>query len=377
MKFLHTSDLHLGKKLEGVDRLEEQKEVLDEIVDICKREKVDVVLVAGDVFDTFVPPAEAEKVFFDWATHLAEDDRKVVMISGNHDDALRLSASNPFAEKMGIFIAGGLDNNFTEVDSGKGYLIIEKANEKVFIGLLPYPNEARFKEEDSGEDYLEKMKRWLSVGINQNTENLPSILVGHFYTLGGAVSESERSIDLGGARSVSKEILPDCNYIALGHLHKRQVASKSKNAYYSGAILEYAFDEVGSQKSVNVFEINGGVTENFKQIPLKMGKRLVNLEANGFADALEVLQNYKDNYVKLTLFLDGPLSETETKTLKNEFPNVIKYCYEFSELKSFIKESRKALTDEQLFEGYYKQKYSKTPPKELITTFLEIINEAD
>lgn len=378
MKFLHTSDWHLGKKIEGRERISEQRAVLNEIVTVAENENVDVILVAGDVFDTFVPTSEAEELFFDATCNLAKNNRKVVIISGNHDDAFRLSAPNPFAERMGIYIAGGAETHFSNVKSGNGYIELEKNGESVFIGLLPYPNEARFKEEvNSDEDFTDKMKRWLNTGLSKNTQNLPSILVGHFYTLGGEVSESERPIDLGGARSVDKSILPDCNYIALGHLHKRQVASKSKNAYYSGAILEYAFDEAGYEKSVNVFEIIDGKTQNFKQIPLKSGKKLMRLTANGYENALELLDKNQGKFIELTLNLEQPLTDLQMKTIKNEYPDVVLLNLVFNEMSGTVTESKKSLTDEQLFSGYYKAKYGKEPPEKLTEMFLEIINEAD
>ncbi len=376
MKFLHTSDWHLGKKIEGRERIAEQREVLNEIVNIADTEKVDVVLVAGDVFDSFVPPSEAEELFFDITCKLAKNNRKVVIISGNHDDSYRLSAPNPFAERMGIYIFGGTETHFSSAKSGNFHLEVEKNGERVFIGLLPYPNEARFKEEvNENEKFADKMKRWLNAGLSNNTENLPSILVGHFYTLGGETSEGERSIDLGGARSVDKSILPDCNYIALGHLHKRQVVSKSKNAYYSGAILEYAFDEAGYEKSVNVFEINDGKTENFKQIPLNSGKKLMRLESIGYENAIELLDKNKGKYIELTLNLGHPLTDLQIKTIKNEYPDVVSINLVFNETAEIVTESKRSLTDEQLFIGYYKEKYGNEPPEELIKMFLEIINE--
>lgn len=368
MRFLHTSDWHLGKKTEGRDRLGEQRAVLDEIIDIAEREKVDAVLVAGDVFDTFVPPSEAEELFYDAATRLAGGKRKVVIVSGNHDDALRLAAPNPFALRHGIYIYGTI-----------GHVILDNAaGERVYVALLPYPNEARFKEEVvENESYPDKMKRWIGEGFSANSENLPSVLVGHFYTLGGLVSDSERAIDLGGARAVDKSVLPDCNYIALGHLHKRQAASASKNAYYSGAILEYAFDEAGYEKSVNVFDIIGGKTENFRQIQLTAGKKLIRLEAAGYENALALLAENAGSFAELTLKLDAPLTDLQVKTLKNGYPDMISLNLVFEESASLKAESKKSLTDEELFNGYYKSKYGKEPPKELGEMFLEIMNEAD
>lgn len=386
MKFLHTSDWHLGKRTDGRERIEEQREVLKELAALAAREKVDVVLVAGDIYDTYMPSAEAEELFFSAAAELAKD-RLLFVVSGNHDDASRLTAPAPMALKHNVFLfgdvnaecgAGAPNARVRAVRTGKGYLVAENdKKERVFLAACPYPTEARFKEfvkED--ESFEDKMSRWLNAALKENVENLPAVLTGHFFVAGGQVSDSERPIDLGGARAVPKELLPDCNYIALGHLHKRQLASRSKNAYYSGAILQYAFDEAGWEKSVNVFEINGGKTENFRQIPIESGKKLMRLEAFGYENALDVLNKNAQYYTELTLHLDAPLSDAQVKTLKSRFPDLVTLAFEFTAGER-VAESKKNMSDEELFKGYYKVQYGKEPPEELTRLFLELINETD
>lgn len=385
MKFLHTSDWHIGKRTDGRERLAEQREVLAEIAEIAERERVDAVLVAGDVYDTYLPSAEAEELFYESVSALSQGGRAVVVVSGNHDDASRLTAALPLTKGSGVFLIGDVNavpqaggGRVKAARTGKGFLVLESGEEKVFVAACPYPTEARFKEEvKEGESFEEKMSRWLNAGLSQNGENLPAVLVGHFFVAGGAVSDSERPIDLGGARAVAKELLPECNYIALGHLHKRQVASRSKNAYYSGAILEYAFDEAGWEKSVNVFEINGGKTENFRQIPLTRGKKLARLEAYGYEQAAEILSKYRDFYTELTLTLDAPLTDLQMKTLKGENPDLLSLAFVFNEGEQSARVSRKNLSDEELFAGYYEACFSKQPPKELTELYLEIVNETD
>ena len=352
MKFLHTSDWHLGKRTDGRERLAEQREVLKEIAKIAAEEKVDVILVAGDIYDTYMPSAEAEELFFSAASELAED-RLLVVVSGNHDDASRLTAPAPMAKTHNVFLFGDVNaecaagepsHKVRAVRTGKGYLVAEnEKGEQVFIAVCPYPTEARFKEEViKDETFEDKMSRWLNAGLKENAENLPA----------------------------------DCNYIALGHLHKRQVASRSKNAYYSGAILQYAFDEAGWEKSVNVFEINGGKTENFRQITLQSGKKLMRLTAFGYENALDVLSKNAQYYTELTLHLDEPLSDMQVKTLKSRFPDLITLAFEFTEGER-VAESKKNMSDEELFKGYYKANYGKEPPEELVRLYLELINETD
>lgn len=158
MRIAHTSDWHIGKKLMNRDRGEEFKAVLDEIAEICKNEKADLLLVAGDVFDTYTPSAEAEEIFYSSVKNIARNCA-VLIISGNHDDYVRLTAAQALSEELNIYTVGNnlkpLDckkrGNCYPVESDGGYAIFENAaGEQVYINMLPYPNEARFKEGKSG-----------------------------------------------------------------------------------------------------------------------------------------------------------------------------------------------------------------------------------
>ena len=210
MKILHTSDLHIGKKLMGRDRYDEYRAVFDSIAEICRNENVELVLIAGDVFDTYTPSAEAERIFYEGAKKLAEICA-VLVISGNHDDYVRLTAASGFAEELGVFIVGNElgqiplsdSRRARPVESGSGFVIFQNdKGERVYINTLPYPNEARFKEGKSDETFNEKAARWISFGERGKTQKIPSIFLSHIFVAGGKVSDSEREIDLGGARAV-------------------------------------------------------------------------------------------------------------------------------------------------------------------------------
>ena len=173
MNILHTSDWHIGKRLMDRERLPEQIAALDEIVRICETRDVDLVLVAGDVFDTFMPSADAEEVFFRAVKRMAGQRRAVVLISGNHDDGVRLAASAPLAAEEGIYLFGsgrdvmpvGGARGVHAVASGEGYVVIgNERGEQVYINALPYPNEARLKEEKTEESYTDKLRRYIARG---------------------------------------------------------------------------------------------------------------------------------------------------------------------------------------------------------------------
>ena len=386
MKILHTSDWHIGKRLINKDRLDEQAEVLDEIVEICDKEGVELVLIAGDIFDTYTPSAEAEELFYEKIRKIVGKNRNALIISGNHDDGVRLSATAPLAVDSGIYIVGNARNalpvaeDFGErhirpIESGKGYAIFEnKQGEKAFISTLPYPNEARFKEEKSELSYTDQMKKWIDEGESFKKVGMPSIFMAHIFVLGGILSDSEREISLGGARALAVDELPPSDYIALGHLHKKQKMGKG-HCYYSGSPLQYSFDET-SEKTVKVFDLTGAGVENLQDIPLTKGKKLVRLQTDNLGNAFELLEKYENSLVELTLLLNEPLTATESASLY-KYKNLVSLKTEVSAQADFEVASRKGLSNEKLFEEFYRSQYGTEPDQELKTLFLQVMNEIE
>jgi exonuclease SbcD len=386
MKILHTSDWHIGKKLMGRERNDEYRSALAEISSICENEGVELCLVAGDVFDTYTPSAEAEEIFYDGVKEIAKHCA-VLIISGNHDDYIRLTAAAAIAQELNMYITG---NNLQKIKckksgvcypvlSDSGYVVFENTKgERVYVNTLPYPNEARFKEGKSDESFEDKITRWISFGERgkyeneQIGENIPSIFMSHIFAMGGKASESERAIDLGGARLVSLNNLPKCNYVALGHLHKRQ--RLGENIYYSGAILRFSFDEVGAEKSVNVFNLGVDGVTNFKQVELKNIKNLVRFQALDVESGIELLNSAKDSFVELTLNLSQPLNHTQaTELYKCENLLSLKTNVFNNDDEQII--SRKGKSGQELFCDYYKSRYDCQPPEELTQLFLSLTED--
>lgn len=384
MRILHTSDWHIGKRLMGRERLDEQSDALDELVRICDEEAVELVLVAGDIFDTYMPSAEAEDLFFSKIKAIAGKDRAVLLISGNHDDGVRLSASAPLSEELGIYIVGNSRRplplhsmrKVRPVSSGPGYAVFEnERGEKAFVNTLPYPNEARFKEEKSELSFSERMKKWIDEGEAGNVEGLPSVFLSHIFVVGGVTSESEREIDLGGARAVPLDILPKSDYIALGHLHKRQHMGKG-NCWYSGSPLQYSFDEANTEKGVRIFDLTERGAENIRDIPLTSGKKLVRLEADSLASAKELLARYPDCWAELKLHLSSPLTSAESAEL-TACGGLVSLVTDVRETGSMEFESRKGLSDFGLFEEFYRSQYNEAPGGELTALFLSVLQESE
>lgn len=382
MKILHTSDWHIGKRLMDRERLPEQREALEELVRICEDEQADVVLVAGDVFDTFMPSAEAEEVFFHAVKRLAGTRRAVVLISGNHDDGVRLAASAPISAEEGVYLFGGSkralpvggSRGVRAVGAGENYLLLEnEAGERLYVNALPYPNEARLKEEKTEETYAEKVARWISCGAEARGEGVPYVLLTHLFAAGGAASESERDIQLGGARIVPIDCFPADAFTALGHLHKRQ--RLRDNVYYSGSLLQYSFDEANIPKSVAILKTEGDKVVFEKEVPLTSGRKLVRLEAAGVEQALALLRRYENAFVELTLHLNAPLTAQETLSLREANEGLVSLIVRTQTAVDAPEIVRSALSSEELFVEYYKSVYGEPPSDELKEAFLELLGE--
>ncbi len=379
MRILHTSDWHLGKRLMDRERLPEQAVALSDLARICEQKAVDVVLVAGDVFDTYLPPAEAEELFFHAVKELAGKDRAVVIVSGNHDDGVRLSASAPLAAEEGIYLFGSggpfppSSRPVRAVEAGEQYVVVEnKAGERVYINALPYPIEARYREEKTEESFGERIARWIARGDAAYKGDMPHILLSHLFVAGGKTSDSERGIDLGGARAVPLSALPAEGYNALGHLHKRQTLGK--NTVYSGSLLQYSFDE-NPDKSVYLLETKGTEISVAEKIPIEGGKRLVRLESNDFSEALSLLSRYEDCYIELTLRLTAPLTAQETAALREANEGLVSIIARVDSAESVPVAVRSSLSAEELFGAFYKENFGEEPAAELLETFLKLLKE--
>jgi exonuclease SbcD len=198
--------------------------------------------------------------------------------------------------------------------------------------------------------------------------------MAHLFVAGGAVSDSEREIDLGGARAIPIEALPQADYIALGHLHKKQKMGKG-NCYYSGSPLQYSFDE-SADKSVKVFTLSKNGVQNLQDVPLTKGKKLIRLQAENVDDALTLLQSYPENLVEMKLLLSAPLTSVDSARLAAR-SNLVSLIAEISGSEEVQFESRKGLADSALFDAFYKAEYNAEPSEDLKTLFLSILQELD
>ncbi|MCL6549141.1 MAG: exonuclease subunit SbcD, partial [Alicyclobacillus sp.] len=229
MRILHTADWHFGKTLEGRDRAAEQWQFVDELVALCEDERIDLVLMAGDVYQTVNPSAEAEAMFYRALDGLsAGGARGVVIIAGNHDHAERIAAARPLADQLGMTLAGlpkdrltttpAQDGRVSRVAAGVGYveLAILGCAERAVIALVPYPSEGRLNEvlaqtldeQELQVQYNRRIAAWFSSLAAHYRPDTVNLAVSHLYVAGGLESDSEVQIQMGGAYAVTPDVFP-------------------------------------------------------------------------------------------------------------------------------------------------------------------------
>jgi exonuclease SbcD len=402
LRILHTSDWHLGKTLENINRLDEQKQFIDELCYIANKENVNLVLVAGDIFDTYTPSAAAEELFFESINRLNNDGKRaVVVIAGNHDNPERLCASSSLAFRSGIILLGYPysypddkatdEENIRITDSGPGWLelSINGCSHNAVIITLPYPSEARLDEmlsEELEEGKLQKaysdrvgsIFKTLSSKFRDDTVNLG---ISHIFVNGGWTSDSERTIQVGGAMTVDPVVLPPkAHYVALGHLHRPQKVKEAPcPAYYSGSPLAYSFSESGQSKAVYIIDVTPGEEPDIKEEYLNCGKPLVKWEVKkGIEEAIAWCEEGKDTnaWIDLEILTDRPLTIEEQKKLRELNPGIVnirpKIITEESDIADI--EDRETKKIDELFKDYYKFKTGMEISDELMSTFIDVLN---
>jgi exonuclease SbcD len=278
MRFLHTGDWHVGKTLFGRSRLNEQEQVLREIVDIARREQIDCVLVAGDVYDSFTPSAEAERLVCDTLAEIAGAGISTVVIGGNHDHPKRLAALRNLGNPLRIYVrpepCGPANGGVVQVHSRNGA-------EQAHIAVLPWVPEHRVidigqmrnPEDEWYANYSEQVARMCQLLVASMPVDAISVLLAHLYVHDAEVSGSEKQVHVVKPLAVSPARLPVVQYAALGHLHKPQQL-KGLPRVYAGSPLQMDFGESGQDKSVSVIDVKAGKPADVRTLRLRGGRRL-------------------------------------------------------------------------------------------------------
>lgn len=323
MKFIHLSDLHLGKRVNEFSMLEEQDYILGKIIEIIRDEWPDALLIAGDVYDKPVPPVEAVKLFDRFLSALSGTGVKVLVISGNHDSPERLSFASGLLGGSGVFISpayGGEVSSVTFTDEWG----------KVNFYMLPFikpAHVARWFPDEDIQSYTSAVRGALAhTPINFNGRN---VLLTHQFVTGAERSESEE-ISVGGADNVDGSVFEGFDYVALGHIHGPQSIGKP-TVRYCGTPLKYSFSEASHKKSVTVVQMGQKGDVEVRTVPLTPRRDWVQLRGDFMRitskQTLEKLN--PDDYYKITLTDEEDVPEGVSK-LRRCFPNLMAMEYDNS-----------------------------------------------
>lgn len=401
MRILHTGDWHLGKSLEGKSRMDEQEKFLDDFVNIVQENNIDLVIIAGDVYDSSNPPARAERMFYKTLKRLSKNgERLTLVIAGNHDNPDRLVAAGPLAREHGIIMVGtpktvveigeyGIHN---VINSGEGFIEIEINDEKAVILTVPYPSEKRLNEVlygdmDSDEERLNSYSdriHSLFDGLKSNyREDTINLVVSHLFAMDSEESGSERSIQLGGSYIVSGSCFPkEAQYIALGHVHKPQIVpGTEKRARYSGSPLHYNKREINFDKKCFVVDAKAGEECKVEEIIFKVYKPIEIWKCSSIDNAIEMCKENrnKECWVYLEIETDRYIREDEIKIMKDYKKDILEITPKLIGEIAFDEDitllSEKSF--DEIFKEFYKKERGVEADNEVVDLLLSIIMEEE
>lgn len=382
MRILHTGDWHLGRTLEGRSRLQEQEQFLNELIDLARDQQVDLILMAGDVYDSVNPPAVAESLFYDAAARLVEGGRHLVAIAGNHDQPERVASVTPLVAGRGIHLVGLPTTEATTLD-------IARTGERAVIAALPYPSESRLNEllagdQDEGElrlAYSARVAALMKEMARAYQKDTVNLAMSHIYVLGGVECDSERPIQVGGAYTVDPSSLDiGAQYTALGHLHRPQAVKGNGIIRYSGSPLAYSFSEEGQAKSVMLLDIQPGAEPRAEESFLRSGRPLVKWSCRGgLEEAWRWIEEGRNAnaFIDLEISLTESMSMADIQKLRKSHEGIvhIRPVYPGQALEETLIQRSQMPVDE-LFRKFYQQQTGGAQPEaELVELFMELLSE--
>lgn len=353
MKFLHLSDLHIGKRVYEFSMLEDQRYILRQILEIAKTERPDGVILAGDIYDKPVPSAEAVQVMDEFLTALSKTGTTVFMVSGNHDSPERIAFGAEIMRENGVFVSPVYDGNGS-------HAVMEDSHGPVTVWLLPFikPSVVRHAFPDEDADRIQSFQDAVRTALEHMDVDRSerNILVAHQFVTGASRCESEE-IFVGGLDHVDASLFDMFDYVALGHIHTPQHAGR-KEVRYCGTPLKYSFSEAGQTKSVTVAELGAKGDIRLRQIPLvpirdmrKLRGTYLEVTARDFYSGMNT-----DDYMLITLTDEDDIPDGMQK-LRAVYPNLMRLEYdnrrtrEDQEIDRVVPDHEK--TELELFEEFF------------------------
>lgn len=350
MRFLHTSDWHLGRIFHGLHMTDEQAYVLDELVQLAKEAHTDAVLIAGDLYDRSVPPTAAVTLLNEVLSRLVyEAEQNVILIAGNHDSGERLGFAQNLLARNRLFITGPLAADTAPV-------VLQDEYGPVYFAPLTYgePYAATEIFGTSLKTHEDVMREQIRRQLEQIPANARKVALAHVFLTGAQeCPDSERPLAIGGATTVSSQCFAAFNYTALGHLHACQ---GSGTVRYSGSLMKYSFNEANQKKGVHIIDMDAAGNITSETIELQPRRNLACLTGS-FDDLLHNPRSEaQDNFLQITLTDEHPVLDAKYR-LEQVYPNILHLQYqrqqrEVQEINSLHK---RRLAAQDLFAAFFEQ----------------------
>ena len=383
MRFLHTADWHVGKPLRGRSRQDEFAAALDEVHRIAVDARVDAVLVGGDVFDSPMPPPEAEKLVYDFLARLIPEGIACVVIAGNHDHPKKLGALARLLEGLRIHLR-------TEVrppsQGGVVALPSRDGREEARIAVLPFVPERKVvdacqvmsPEHEWYEEYARRIEELLHFLTKDLTPDTVNLVLAHVMVHKGLVGTGERALHLGQVYALNPQQLPgNVQYVGLGHLHRPQEVLAPSKTRFAGSLLELDFGEREQDKSVVVVDAKPGGAAGIEVVPVTAGRRLKDVEGT-LPDILARKDELGDAYLRVRVKVDGPvpgIAEQVKELLPNALDVSLAYEAAAGAGEGEERPSRGSLRPNELFADFFRRKNQADPPPEMLRLFDEVWEE--
>ncbi len=374
MKFLHTADWHLGKIVHQKSMIEDQAYILDELLEIIKKDKIKVLIIAGDVYDRFIPSVEAMKVLDQFLSKAISDFKLTIfMIAGNHDQGSRLDFVSNIVDASGLYIAGSATKECKKITLSDEFGPLN-------FYLLPFfkPSFVKYEcEADDVVDFNSAMKQYLNMqDIDYSQRN---VLITHQFVAGKSAvieSESEMPLSVGGSSQIGVDVFDGFDYVALGHLHAPQVIEK-ETIRYSGSLLKYSLDEAFHKKSMCIVDIKEKGNIHISTIPL-LPLRDVRVIKGYFLDIITSSEPSND-YIGVEL-LDETMVFDAMERIRSVYPNALAINYTNNKQSETIalnnihlEQVKDPLT---IFTDFYKSSIGQEPTDEMMDVFKDVIESA-
>lgn len=377
MRFIHTSDWHLGRILHGIHLTYDQAYILDEFVKVIKDTKPDAIVISGDIYDRSVPPVEAVELLDDVFTNILLDfNIPILAISGNHDSADRLNFGSRLLKNKGLYITGKLSKitEPVEIDDAYGSICFYSLPycEPIFIKSI-----ANNEEISSHDDAMKAATDMIRGRMDRGKRN---VLITHAFVAGGTQSESERPLSVGGSGSVDPSCFQGFNYTALGHLHAPQKAG-GDNIRYSGSLMKYSFSEVNQKKCLYIIDMDGQGNCSIEPIELipKRDLRCIKGKLNDIVSLASQSSENCEDYILAELTDEGPILDPIGK-LRKVYPNVLRIerealnSNETGKLRSPGREYNK-MSELELFKAFYREVTKKEFTSEKEDALVDLMKE--